>query len=284
MLIRLKKDDIDKYIEWAYSLALDINRSSYPTYIGGIKTKEDFINVALKSFDEKNSEILLYCNDSKIFGWIHYFYLPQDDYISFHTFLTERDTAGALCEFEKFCSENFKGTLYMGFPQKNTSAVSYLKANGYELIEQSDPFVYRLPCRMQPQTKDCITQIHKDNFGIFAELHKPIELDMYWTCDRISAEIDNWFIYVYDDGACSAAIYFNLYDQAEIFGVDYKNGVFSQTAFVALVAQALELSGARGKKYLWYFAENDSERKELAKLGFEKLCEYVLFTKQIDKQ
>ena len=60
MLTELNRKNFDKYADWAYSLALDISRSSYPTYTDGIKTKQDFIDTALKSYSNDNSQILLF--------------------------------------------------------------------------------------------------------------------------------------------------------------------------------------------------------------------------------
>ena len=36
MLIPLKREEFDKYIDFAYALALDPARSGYPTYTDGI--------------------------------------------------------------------------------------------------------------------------------------------------------------------------------------------------------------------------------------------------------
>jgi len=50
MLIKLKEQDFDKYIDFAYALALDLTKSGYPTYTDGIKTREDFIRQSRRAF------------------------------------------------------------------------------------------------------------------------------------------------------------------------------------------------------------------------------------------
>ena len=42
-MIPLQEKDLDKYIDFAYELALDPARTFYPVFFDGIKTKEDFI-------------------------------------------------------------------------------------------------------------------------------------------------------------------------------------------------------------------------------------------------
>ena len=45
MLLPLQEKDFDKYIDFAYELALDPARSGYPAYFDGVKTREDFKNL-----------------------------------------------------------------------------------------------------------------------------------------------------------------------------------------------------------------------------------------------
>ena len=74
MLTRLKESDFEKYAEFAYSLALDLTSSGYPTYADGIKTKEEFINRSRIAFARENEDILLYERDGQVCCWIHYYY------------------------------------------------------------------------------------------------------------------------------------------------------------------------------------------------------------------
>ena len=46
MLIKATPEDIKKYGEFAYSVALNPKKSCYPTYADGIKTKTDFFKAA----------------------------------------------------------------------------------------------------------------------------------------------------------------------------------------------------------------------------------------------
>ena len=46
MLRKCTEQEFEKYIDFAYTLALESSKSGYPTYNDGIKTKEMFIERA----------------------------------------------------------------------------------------------------------------------------------------------------------------------------------------------------------------------------------------------
>ncbi|MFQ9394043.1 MAG: hypothetical protein ACLR2E_07990 [Lachnospiraceae bacterium] len=54
MLIKATLEDIKKYGEFAYSLALNPAKSCYPTYADGIKTKTDFFKAAEGAIAKKH--------------------------------------------------------------------------------------------------------------------------------------------------------------------------------------------------------------------------------------
>ena len=81
MLTPLKREEFDKYIDFAYELALDPAKSGYPTYTDGVKTRADFVERSLRTFERENEDILLYEREGRAAGWIHYYYLPEDKYL-----------------------------------------------------------------------------------------------------------------------------------------------------------------------------------------------------------
>lgn len=287
MLKKLSKSHFDKYIGWAYGLALDKSKSSYPTYADGFKTEAEFIETAKRSFERSDEGILLFSDRYGVCGWINYYFIPQDGYISFHTFLTERNTEDALREFEKYCAENFDGELYMGFPEENVRALRFLQSNGYFLLEHSRPFVYEFEPNAPYNYDDSsqqVVEIGADNYELFRKLHAPTEQDMYWTSDRILADLNNWRIFYYDDGNTSAALYMMINGTAEIFGIDYADADgYSEKAFSSLLSAAIAACRSMKIHLLWYFTEEVYEHRTLEKTGFTRLSEYSCYTKVIEK-
>ena len=56
MLIKATPEDIKKYGEFAYSVALNPKKSCYPTYADGIKTKTDFFKAAERAIAKETYE------------------------------------------------------------------------------------------------------------------------------------------------------------------------------------------------------------------------------------
>ena len=63
MLVPLQKKDFDKYIDFAYELALDPARTCYPVYYDGVKPRALFEADARKGISLPEDQILLYEED-----------------------------------------------------------------------------------------------------------------------------------------------------------------------------------------------------------------------------
>lgn len=57
MLEKLKKEEFDKYINYAYNLSQNMKTASYPIYTDGIKDKNDFIKQLM---DHLNLNLMKY--------------------------------------------------------------------------------------------------------------------------------------------------------------------------------------------------------------------------------
>ena len=90
MLIKARKEDVDQYVEYIYGLSQDYRTSSFPTYLDGIKTREEFIRTAYDGLQKDMDEILLFQKE-EVRGWIHYYHLNGDRYIGFMSFNMEED-------------------------------------------------------------------------------------------------------------------------------------------------------------------------------------------------
>ena len=281
MLKRLEKRDFERYVEFAYDLALDMTKSGYPTYADGIKTKADFIDRACKAFSRDGEEILLFERDGKVAGWIHYYHFPEDRYLDTCSFCVAEGMSDALAEFTAFARERFSGSnLYLGFPKENTEAVAALDACGFERIEESynDALDFEHYI-LRPENKDVIP-ITRENFQLFADIHSQHDDDMYWTSQRILNAIDEWIIFVYlRAGRAAGASYYRIFEDkilSEIFGLDFPDGIYSSETYRTLLAAALNNDKRRGVKHMVFFNDGESQSDALA-YGFRCVGEYVCF-------
>lgn len=283
MLVKLAKEDIEKYIDFAYELSLDLSKSCYPTYADGIKTKKDFMSIAQRSFDKENDEIYLFYYQDKLEGWINYYFIPEDHYLCCEVFSVRNQMEMALQEFMNYIEQDFKDyEFYFGCSIKNIRAINFLEKNGFEQIEESQVCLLNFEQYQIKNENKNIKSIGKSNYSEFVELHKAFDAEMYWDCKHILEDIENWHIYaLYEENKALAAIYFvRSGDFLEIFGIDFKDNEYNEKHFSDLMVKALNKGKELGTKHLYYFSENN-EAKLLEGLGYRWFDTYRCYLKKI---
>lgn len=285
MLKKCTRQEFEKHVDFAYALALVPSKSSYPTYRDGIKTKEMFLERAEKAFSRDTEDILLFEHNGKTEGWIHYYRIPEDKYLSTVSFNINSDAAEAMQEFLDFAKTEFCGyDLYLGYPAENKDAVKFLSSHGFECIESSyNNTAFLEKHKIMPHS-DEIVRITKKNYGCFRALHEQAEENMYWNCDRIYADLENWAIFVkMTDGEPVGTVYYTRAGDGwfEIFGTDMKDGVNDPDLLAELVNAALNDAKVRGGRFMTWFCEE--ENLEAAKRSnFMCVGKYVCYTAHLD--
>lgn len=283
MLRSLSKNEYKSYLDWAYSLALDMTRSGYPTYADGLKTKSEFEEAAARVFEREHEEILLFEIGGKALGWLHYFALPEDKYLDTRAFCTESQTEQAMDELLAYLAPKYPGfTMHFGFPTQNTRAINHLIELGWPLEEESLVGVMKFEeYTPKPETAEPVA-ITAENFERFAAIHAQWDGQMYWDNAHLREELDRWHLYVYQrDGRDIACNYFVCVDgMLEIFGTDYAGGHFDKAAFRALLLRALNQGKAQGMESFYYFY-NSEEAPTVKELGIRSLGKYVMYSKRI---
>ncbi len=271
-------------VDSVYELALDKSKAGYPTYCDGIKTKEMFLERSRNAFSRDNEEILLFEYDGVIEGWIHYYALPDDNYLSTVSFNILSHTEQALTDFFEYVQEHFKGyQLYLGYSTENTKAISFLESNGFACIEENNNNTVFFDRYHPLATDNNVVRITKENYEYYRILHSKVEGDMYWNSDRIYADIDNWIIFVkIQNGEPVGSVYYLTDDDGwfEIFGIDLKDDIFNADVFYDLLSKALNTAKELGGKYMTFFCGNE-EQSIVNKLGFECVDKYVCYKKLI---
>lgn len=284
MLRKCTEQEYRKYADFVYGLALDPSKSGYPTYCDGIKTKAMFFERAEKAFSRETEEILLFEYEGIVEGWVHYYSLPEDNYLSTVSFNINSHTETALQEFLEFVQGQFKGyELFLGYPKDNKTAVSFLSNHGFECIEEDYNNTAFLNHYEPMAVGDSVVRVTKDNYEYFRSLHRQVEGGMYWNSERIYADIDNWVIFAKIlNGKAVGSVYYMKDGDGwfEIFGIDLKDGAFDTELFEELLGKALNTAKELGGKFVTFFC--DKEGQEIAgKLGFKCVGEYVCYKKHL---
>lgn len=278
MLKTATEAEITQYMDFAYELAMNPACSGYPAYFDGMKTREDFISKAWRSFREENREILLFIYEERVEGWIQIYTLPEDNYLQTEGFNIQNRTEIALAELIAYCREHYDGyELYFGFPADNQKAVAYLQKQGWPCPERSwNQILHLKDYQFRPESPN-IRKINKNNFDDFRTIHSQYEAEMYWNCQRIYEAFDKWHIYLYyrDEKPRGAIFYFD----EEIFGLTFDGDVFDKEIYEALLTKAANDHKERGLEHIVFFQDED-EWTAAREIGFRRVGEYVLFVHQ----
>lgn len=273
-------NEFEEYSERAYMLALDPSRSSFPSYADGIKTKEAFLAIAKRGFESENEEIYIFEHGGEMRGWIHFYIMKEDKYISLEAFETDGFEKEQFAEFVALLKEKYSGyEVNAGFPSQNERAVSAAIENGFEIIEESAVNILFFS-NYEPQPESGrVEPLTKNNLAVFAKLHDKVE--MYWNTKRLTEAYfggDKWRIYLTEKDGKAAAIYFVYAENiAEIFGLDFSDG-FDGTAAEELLTAALnEAKKNVSAKAMYWFTEDERETELAKRFGAEKFTDYKAF-------
>ena len=279
MLTPMTHEELDRYADWAYRLALDLTRSGYPTYADGIKTRAEFIAAARKGMDAENEEVLLFRVGDAVRGWIWWGWQPEERYAQPYSFLTESDTGEALAAFTAYAAARCPGcALHMGFPAENEQAVRWLDKHDFRLLDASvnhTLFFDRYAPREMPPSVSLMSGAEDE--AAFRALHTSD--DLYWTAPRILANAEDWRVYLHrQEGVASAALYAKVAvgGWPEIFGMA---GHVTEGAYRALLTACLNDCKALGCHHMTYFEEDETKLPILAELGCEVVSRYVCYQK-----
>ena len=283
MLIEATLQDIEKYLGFSYNLSQDLTTSAFPTYLDGIKTKNDFYKSAYSSFSKTNSKILLFINNDEVLGWIDYYWIEQDHYLGFNVFNIQNNQQEAIEEFIEYSKSRYPNyTIYFGFPSDNTLIIEYLKSIDSEKIDEN--YVYTLSFEKYSPLKydGDIVQVNNENWNDFRRLHDKID-DIYWNSDRLKNALttnsnNQWNIFLYyEKNILKGCIYF-VYTPLlmEVFGIDYKDD-FDENIMRNLLIKCLNTSKLDNQKHTTFFVE-EKERKIVESVGFNFITKYELYT------
>ncbi len=267
MLRRLEENEFEKYVEYAYRLAMDLSCSGFPVYTDSVKTRETFYDRSKKGLERDSEEILLYEADGKVRGWIHYYFLAEDKYIGMCSMVARTGYGDALRELFAYWEGRLQGfTWSLYFPEENVAALTYMKECGHPCLDREAVEVLLFENYEPGKESANAVSVTADNYGIFRAIHEKFEDGMYWTSRRIEECLDEWEIFAYvENNECLGAIYHNGKGQEnlEIFGID------SDVPYVAeaLLVSCLNKAKAQKAKSMYFFVE-EAFREAVEKVGF----------------
>lgn len=285
MLVPLQKKDFDKYIDFAYELALDPARTCYPVYYDGVKTRALFEADARKGISLPEDQILLYEEDGVIEGWLHYYYLPEDRYIAHRSCGVRRNTARALQELSEHLAARYPGCEWaVGFPSENQEALDWVKAAGFELLEDSQYYTFHFDQYIPGPEDPSVERITEENFEKFQRVHHAIEGEMYWNCQRLREDLPSWDLFVAEEDGVAGEVMATSFKDGmyEIFALCCEDGNYHEDLYRRLLTRFLNEGKRQGAKDLVFFVGTDDEMNRIMpELGFQLVGRYLGYQKKI---
>ena len=279
MLVKATKKDIERHMEFAYSLAMDQTKSGYPLWSDGVSTKEEFAERVWKSYESEDRDILLFVVDGVTEGWIQFFYIAEDRYLQTNGFLINSHTERALTEFLEYAHGRFPGyDLYLGFPKRNTDAISALQKRNCRLIQECYHDIYIFDGADIHTETEGIVRVTESNFSEFRKIHQT-DPETYWNSERIFQALDEWLIYLlYRE---NIAVGYICVKNGDIVSLGYGDNTFDKSAYKSLVTVILRDLQAAGYKKLIFFNDDEESQSAALELGFSCVGEYVLYIKRV---
>lgn len=288
MLIPLQEKDFEKYIDFAYALALQPEKTSYPAYFDGIKTKEEYVENARDAFSQPNEEILLYLENGEVEGWIHCYTIPKENYVGQVSCSFRSGASAALDEYAAWLAERYPGYDWeMGFPAANREVLDWLEHTpGFQWLERSYHYQLLFEQYTPLPEEPGLERITEENFDKFRAIHQTIDSDMYWNARRILDDLPRWDLYVAEEDGVSGEIA-SIYQGSGCyhpFAVAFSDGAFHENLYRRLMTRAMNDGKAKGAAYLPYFVDVVGEEEAarlIPELGFQLIGEYVAYRKKI---
>lgn len=272
MLRPVCAQEMDVLLDEFWPIALDLTRSTYPTYTDGVKTRADFAEAIRRAQQESWGEVLVHVHDGADNGLI-VIDVADDEFVSLHVCLTRAHQPECLAEALAYLRGKHRGkTLWLGFAPENAEILAFAVGNGFSLLDDSVNWNIALPDWLPVQPDIPVTAVSGGNYAAFRTLWT--DRDMYWNAERIEAAMDRWVLFVTADGHGAVA----CMDEGvmlEIFGFQYREG-YDEAHHRALLTACLNAAKAKQAKYLTYFSDRN-EAAVMQSAGFRRVSDYCCY-------
>ena len=276
MLRLVRAEELDTLLEAFWPVALDLTRSSYPTYTDGIKTREDFSEAIRRAQGADWGEVLVHVCDSVDNGLL-VVDVADDEFVSLHVCLTHAHQPVCLTEALAYLSGKHPGkTLWLGFAPDNADMLTFAESNGFTLLDDAVNWNIAL-ADWQPDRTDLPVQpVTRETYDAFRALWT--DERMYWNADRIGAALDRWMLFVTADGRGAVAC-MDEGAMLEVFGFQYRDG-YDEAVHRALMTACLRAAKEKRAQYLTYFSDRN-EAAVMQQLGFRRVSDYRCYEKKL---
>lgn len=276
MLRPVRAEELDALLEVFWPVALDLTRSTYPTYTDGVKTRADFSEAIRRAQGADWGEVLVHTHHGAVNGLI-VIDEADDEFVSLHVCLTHAHQMECLAEALAYLRGKHPGkTLWLGFAPDNTEMLAFAESNGFTLLDDAVNWNIALADWQPARTDMPVQPVTREGYDAFRALWT--DGSMYWNADRIEAALDRWMLFVTADGRGAVAC-MDEGAMLEIFGFQYRDG-YDEAVHRALLTACLSAAKEKRAQYLTYFSDR-SENAVMQQLGFRRVSDYRCYEKKL---
>ena len=127
-------------------------------------------------------------------------------------------------------------------------------------------------------------RITEENFEKFQRVHRTIEADMFWNCQRLREKLSDWTIFVAEEDGVAGEIMATSFKDGtcEIFALSCEDGQYHENLERRLLTRFLNEGKRQGVKDLIFFVGTDDEMNRIMpELGFQLVGRYLGYQKKI---
>jgi hypothetical protein len=281
MIRQMSRSEAPAASTLAWAQCGKMKNRSFPLYASQPLLLREFENCAARG------DLLGYFEGECLTGVLSRLAIPADRYLQttgLYTDSSDPETVldALLGELERGQEAMEK---YIGVTAENTAASAVLTRRGYQISETAQEYRAEIEAFHAAGDPDGTARVSRENWPAYAAFHDRTYPDIYWTAERLLADLDNWAVYAeIRDGAIVGSLAAKLCGKsgnrelAEIFAWSAPE---ERTARSLLAAFADDLRDAPDVRQVSYFYDGSEPWGEniLTDAGFTLRSRYRCWKK-----
>lgn len=281
MICELTEKDIKDAFLLAWEISQDRERNSYPIY----PEPGDLQDALIGSVRDPYDQVIGCFEKEELIAVCIVFPMREDHFLQTNGFYVSGKFEYAAKQFVSYLKKKYPGyKALFGFPKENKYAAMFFYEQGGRCVESSYTCICSKESFRRSETEAKVKPLTEERFEEYALFHDRFAKDIYWNSSRILRQLDEWWIYVYEEkGVICGSMFMHVEADcdAEIFGVFVEDGKDIHKITRRLLSRTLHdlFQGIPTVMDVLYFVEETSsqELRAAVETGFIRKDQYKCY-------
>lgn len=281
MICELTEKDMKEAFLLAWEISRDKERNSYPLY----PEPGDLQDALIGSVKDPNDQVIGCFEKEELIAVCIVFPIHEDKFLQTNGFFISGKFEYAAEQFVRYLRKKYPGyKALFGFPKENKYAAMFFFEQGGKCVESSFTCICARENFMRAENEAKVKPLTEERFAEYAKFHDRFAKDIYWSSDRILRQLNEWWIYIYEEkGEICGSMFMHVEADcdAEIFGVFVEEGKDIYKVTKRLLSRTLHDLFQEIPTVLdvLYFVEEDSrqELRAAVETGFIRKDQYKCY-------